>query len=238
MTLKDLGNPIVNSFDQEVAIEASISGLPNESYFRVEWQKSAGDTYFGYMKVGDSWVEINPSQDCKNYFRVADINTTSLSFLTKVGEKTGLGSGGYNLKLRRYTSSCASYSDSDPITLTLNLPTSTPTETPSPAVIPAPTPTKTPTPSPTKTRMPFPTKIPTTAPTAQENPEGQRADTAGSVLGINFDSPSPSAVSRGISESKPIFLAFVLIGLGVIAIGVSIYLGIKTSKSKEAQNDI
>ncbi|HJY98562.1 MAG TPA: hypothetical protein VJ227_02500, partial [Patescibacteria group bacterium] len=127
MNISSVSADSVSSNEQEVAVTASISGLPNPSYFRVAWQKSSGDTYFGYVKnnTGD-WVKIYSDQDCKNYYSVPDIATTSLTLQTKIGDDNNPENGSYSLKIRRYTSSCASYSDSAAFAVSINLPTPTP----------------------------------------------------------------------------------------------------------------
>lgn len=235
MSLKDLGNPIINSFDQVVNIEASISGLPSESYFRAEWQKSSGDIYFGYTKVGEVWMEVQPGQDCKNYLHVSDVDTSSLSLLTKVGDNNSLTNGSHNLKLRRYTSSCASYSDSDPISVILNLPLPTSTPTISPAPTHSPLPTKTL----ASTGTPVPTKLIISTPlaTSKINPEPtQNPDKTPEikVLGLeNTAIPVPTgldATKSGDAKNNNIITAIILVGLGAVFISTSIYMTYKTSK--------
>lgn len=241
MSLKDLGNPFINSVDQEVVVTASISGLPNESYFRTEWQKSSGDTYFGNVKVGDNWVEVNASQDCKNYLHVTDTNTTSLSFLTKVGSAKNTTNGSYNLKIRRYTESCASYSDSDPVQVTLNLPTALPVVTPNPTSSPNPTPlpTKNPTPSPIKTvTTTIAPKI--TAVPSSITPHTKTTDSLGledlsqvldakNVLGLEV-TPEPHSIKS--SDHSPNY-AFVLIGVGFVFVIGSIILAVRISGDQQ-----
>lgn len=113
-------------------------------------------------------------------------------------------------------------------------PTATPTSTPTSTPTPTPTPTKTSTPAPTKTPIPTPSK--TSTPT--ESPQEQSSSASGSVLGLEYISPSPIATQSSEIKNKSSILALVLIGAGVIFIGLSIYLALKTSKSPQDQNDI
>jgi hypothetical protein len=248
MSLKDLGNPIINHLDQEVRVEASISGLPSESYFRVEWQKSPGDNYFGVMKVGDNWVTVNSAQDCKNYLNVTDTNTTSLSFVTKIGEDKKPSDGNYNIKIRRYTSSCASYSDSESIGVTLNLPTSSPTPTPSPSPsakpISTPVPVKTQTPSPVVPIVPIVPLVVSSSPVAKviftpiasKMPlESTSTSLQSDILGVNdvTGNKTLGAISTKSADpqNKNKMIAFSMIGFGVVFILIALIVGFRLSKN-------
>lgn len=78
--------------EQEVTVNVNINNLPSESYFRIAWQESSGKPYLGYMKNNNGdWVRVESSQDCKNYYKVSDIATTSLTLVTKVGEENIIG---------------------------------------------------------------------------------------------------------------------------------------------------
>ncbi len=231
MSLQDLSDTNVTSNEQEVPTTGSISGLPSESYFRVAFQQSSGQSYFGYMKnnVGD-WVKIMTSQDCHNYFKVSDASTSALILIVKIGEDNSVDNGNYTLKLRRYTSSCSSYSDSNAIFVALNLPTPSPSPTLSPTSNPTstPIPSKTPSPSPTPARTPSPKPTPTPSPTPLNTPEE-------AVLGESTVFPSPPATEPplNLTENPKIklpLLAIGLIALGVGLIGFSVFSIIKSAK--------
>jgi hypothetical protein len=239
MSLQDLPGTNITSTEQEVQATASINDLPSESYFRISFQQSSGKEYFGYMKgsAGD-WVKIMTGQDCHNYFKVSDASTSALSLIVKIGDDNSPDNGDYTLKLRRYTSSCSSYSDSNAVSLTINIPTPTPPATPVANPTPTPTPTKTPTPvpTPTSTRTPAPIRTFTPAPTV--TPEGV-------ILGEETSYPSPTPEILGqIEIEKPQkqfpFLAITLLTAGIGLVGFSILSIIKGSKKSytiESENE-
>jgi hypothetical protein len=235
MNINSLTPTSVSSNEQEVTVTASISGLPNPSYFRAAWQKSSGDTYFGYVKnnSGD-WVKVQTDQDCKNYYSVSDTTTTTLTLVTKIGDDNDPQNGSYSIKLRRYTASCGSNSDSDPFSISINLPTPPPTPTPNPPQTPTPSQAPDPTPTPLKTPTPTPTRKPTPKPTPTPSPE---------VLGSQTDNPTPSTEAfvstptpPSPSKFKTPIVAGVFIGLGIILVGAAGFLAYK--KQKENSPDI
>lgn len=174
LSISSINPDSVSNSGQEVTANLNINDLPSESYFRVAWQESSGKPYFGYMRNNNNdWVKIESSQDCKNYYKVSDLATTSLAIITKIGEENTIDNGSYLLKARRYTASCSSYTDSDSVSIQVNFSTPTPTSVPTSTPTIAPTPTKTPTPTPTSkptaTSKPMATatSAPTSTPTAK-----------------------------------------------------------------------
>jgi hypothetical protein len=163
----------------------------------------------------NDWVKVETSQDCKNYFKISDTATTSATFVVKVGENNQVSNGSYSIKLRRYTSTCASYSDSDAHPIQINFPTPVPTQPAQVASSSTPIPTKSPTPMPTKT----PTIKPTSTPEVFETPSPT------SVLGLETSVPNPEPPKRKL----PV-LAIIITLVGVLFIGFSIYLAYKNSK--------
>jgi len=138
MNIKDSSPVSVSSNEQEVTVNVLINSLPSLSYFRVEWQGSSGGSYFGYVKDSlDNWVKIAGNQDCSNYFRVSDIGITSLVLITKIGDDFNPINGNYVLKVRRYTSTCGSYSDSEPYPIEIILPTLDPSPSANPTSPPS-----------------------------------------------------------------------------------------------------
>lgn len=164
MSISSVDPASVSTSEQEVTVNITIADLPSESYFRVAWQESSGKPYFGYVKNNNGdWVKIESGKDCKNYFKVSDLNTTSFSLVTKIGSDNTANNGENFIKARRYTDTAAcSETDSEPFSIQINLPTPTPTNTP-PTNTPAPQATATPTKTPTPTKAPTATKVPTQA---------------------------------------------------------------------------
>lgn len=113
-------------------------------------------------------------------------------------------------------------------------PSPSPTPSPSPSPTPSPTPTKTPTPSPTKTTTPTPTK----EPDSMESPEEEMSSSSGNVLGIYDQSPVSTTSQSVDSGKKSAIIAFILIVVGIIFIGVSVVLEIRSIKSSRVKNDI
>ena len=108
MNIASIDPTSVDSKEQEVTVNVSINALLSESYFRVAWQKSSGDHYFGYMQNNNGdWVKIESSQDCHNYYKVSDLSTTSLTIITKIGSENTIDNGSYFLKAKRYTAGCS-----------------------------------------------------------------------------------------------------------------------------------
>lgn len=133
MEVKEVLPLIVTSNEQEVSVSTSLISLPSASFFRVAWQSADGGSYFGYIKDNSgSWVKVTSSQNCANYYSVTDTNISSLSLVTKIGDDYVPENGNYVLKVRRYTSTCGSYLDSNSYPIEINLPvlSSTPSPTP------------------------------------------------------------------------------------------------------------
>lgn len=123
-------------------------------------------------------------------------------------------------------------------------PTPTPTPSPTPTIIAtsAPAATKTPSPTPAKTSVPTSTKTP--SPTPKQSPIGsvgeQISSESGSILGLEDTSPSSSVNPKANSSPSPKdkIVAIILISLGLVLIGGSVYWTLKTSKSSSLKNDI
>ncbi len=232
MKLLDLPENNITSNEEEIAVSAEITDLPSASYFRIAWQKESGKQYFGYMKgsSGD-WIKITAGEDCKNYFSVSDSSTSAITLVTKIGDDNIIDNSSYTLKLRRYTASCSSYSDSNPIAVTVNLPTPTPTPTfvptsnPTPTLVPTPLKTLTPTPRVTSTPAPSISAEPLAEPSASSG-ESQVLSAADS---IQTAFPNTSDMSEPGKNSLPIF-ALSLVASGSLFIGGAIYLAIKKGR--------
>lgn len=227
----------VTTNEQEVTVTASISGLPSASFFRVAWQQNPGSVYYGYVKNNNGdWVKVQTSQDCKNYFSVADTNTNLLTLSTKVGDDNSPENGTHFLKIRRYTSTCGSQTDSEGFPIKINFPTPTPSTAPTnpPTTSPTniPPPTTSPTVSPTRSPTPKPTKSPT------PEPELLGSETESSIGGtidnLRVSTPQSSALPAESKNALPIIAgAFIFSGIGLI--GVAGYIFWK--KQKEISSD-
>ena len=235
--------------EQEVTVNVSISGLPSESYFRIAWQESSGKPYFGYMKDNNGdWVRIESSQDCKNYYKVSDTGTASLTLITKIGEENTINNGLYLLKARRYTASCSSYTDSDPFSIQINLPTPTPTNVPN-----SPTLTNTPTPKPTNspTPTPKPTVTPTIIKTISKTPASNAANATPTIISSEikdvlgnstkssvdkFEEPKKENKKEKLQENNNL-LPIIFISIGVVfllaCVIVFLYPNIKDYLNKQ-----
>lgn len=192
----------VSTTEDEVTVSVLINDLPSESYFRAEWQQSAGSTYFGYSKNNNGeWVKVEASQNCANYFRISDIATTSAILKTKMGNDNNPANGSYSLKVRRYyASSCNVDRDSDPISIAINLPTPTPTPTPTST----PTPVSTVTPTPTITAVPTATPIKTLTPTAKPTLKAVPQTSEPQVLAARKEleaTPNPTSTPNSKSDN-------------------------------------
>lgn len=235
MSILSVDQTSVSTNEQEITVTATISGLPNPSFFRVELQKSSGDTYFGYSKNNlGNWVKVTSDSDCTNYYSVTDTNITSLILGIKIGSDNAPENGTYLLKLRRYTSTCGSSSDSDPVTIQINLPTPVPSPTPNPTTVSTPIPTPIKTVAPTTTKSPTPRPILTIKPTPTPEVLGDSNQEASpdSELG-ETSSPEPSQVKTG-SKKSAIILGAIFTGLGVFAMGIAGYAAYAKSKSSDS----
>jgi hypothetical protein len=215
------------------SVTVSILGANvGKNYLRVDLFKDGTINYFGETYNGSEWYTGSTGTSYFPIDIVSSSATASADVPAQIGAPSStdyLGSGQYKLRIRRYTSA-SSYSAGNPYDIYIDLPTPTPTPSPSPTPSPTPTPTPTPTKTPTPIASPKITpKAGTPTPTPTENPE---------VLGIETMSPIPAPSSPPNIESKPPILAFVLIGLGALFIGSSVYLGIKSIKNSRRENDI
>lgn len=170
------------------------------------------------------------------------VDTISYGSGNSLGKPTSLGSISRSPDGGAWVLLSSSSQQGD--TVSFDCPTPTPTSTPTstPTQTPTATPTKTSTPSPTKTPTPTPSKTSTPRPSPTESPDNNVSTDSGEVLGIEFasnsPSPSPKSNSSFVSENKNKIVAIILISLGLILIGGSVYLTLKTSKSSDLKNDI
>ncbi len=228
MSILSIDPTYVSSNEQEVTLTATISGLPSPSFFRVEWQESSGHPYFGYSKNNSSnWIKVQNDQDCTAYYSVTDTNTSSLVLTTKIGSDNTPDNGSYLIKLRRYTESCASSSDSDPVAIQITLPTPSPTQTPNPTVVPTATPVKTAVP----TQLPLKTTIPKPTPTSTPEVLGESDTQTEAVSSTEEASPEPTTTTSSGSKKGTIVIAIIFVALGITVMGLAGYMAYKKSKT-------
>jgi hypothetical protein len=179
----------VSGLNQEISVSFNISGLPSPSYFRVAFQKAAGDSYFGQIKnnTGD-WVDITAlSGDCHGYYYVSDTSVTTLIIPLRIGANINPDPGTYLIRAHRFTqSACSSTEAQNSLTADFDFPTPTPTPLPTP--LPSPTPKP-----PTSTPRP-PTAVPTMKPVP---PTSKPAPT--------FPNPTAVISNRPTEIPSPVF---------------------------------
>ncbi len=251
-SLESINPSIINSLEQEVEVKLNMTDLPSESYFRVAWKKEGSSTYFGYVKNQDgNWAKIGTlSSDCKNYYKVSNTGTTTLTLATKMGTDSNSETGNYLLKAHRFTSSCASNSGSEnELTVALNLPTLTPSSTPTPVPTPTPTPKSLPTPTPKSSPArsvtpniaggptPTPTLVATPPVLAQIAPsQSQDAGSAGQIVQARVSpvvSARPSPTVLGVATSKSNWLAVVVVAIGGAIFVAAVYLLVRRAGTME-----
>ncbi len=210
--------------DQEVEIDVSLvcDSCTSDSYLRGVFY-SSGSNYFGFTRNnGGSWINAS-GDNCTQYFKVtaSDLVEGSWSGKLKVkpdsADTSFVGSGQYQFKMGRYTSSCSSptWSAETALTITGATPTMTPTTTTTPTHSPSPTATRTSTP----TRTPTPTTAQgtptvTQAPTLEATPT---PDVLGSTEANQGHEPERSQDSRPLLRVFAITFAFVAAGLALLA---------------------
>ena len=228
-SLEQANPSVVDSLEREVEVKLNITDLPSESYFRVGWKKEGSSTYFGYVKnQDDNWTKIETlSADCKNYYKVSDTGTTTLTLLTKMGSDSTHEAGNYLLKAHRFTSSCASNSGSENEQMVvLNIPTPTPTPIPTPTPTATPTPTPSSTPKPTPSSTPKPTQTPTPKPTSVPSSTIKPQVLASSFQPLASASPTPSPSPEVLSAQTPapdlnwLAVMAVILGGGVFSFSI------------------
>ncbi|QQG41006.1 MAG: hypothetical protein HYV37_01640 [Candidatus Levyibacteriota bacterium] len=244
LSISSINPDTVSSSGQEVTVNISINDLPSESYFRVAWQKSSGETYFGYMlNNNNDWVKVESSQDCKNYYKISDLTTTSLTIKTKIGEENTVNNRSYLLKARRYTTSCSSYyTDSDPVSIQVNFSTltATPTQVPFPTQIKTPTPIPTNKSTPTSKATQTPTFTFTLTPTTKVVvPTIEGIDIGPTSILGEMVTAAPSAMpTEAIQKEEGPFFDFpkIAIGLGFVFLSTSGILAFRSYKKSQGDD--
>lgn len=246
-----------------VNVNLEISGSSGNIYY-IKGVFSHSDTpssYLGYTKNNNGDWRNDDEADKTQYYKVTmDSNgqwSGAIEFKLDTQDSSFKGSGNYNFKLGRYTTTGTSptwcISESTPcnpviIAVIAPTPTLTPTLTPTPEPTNTPTPTKSPTPTPTikptstptatLTPLPSPTKTPTPKPTSSTP-----SPTQASVLGIS-QNPSQSvlgdsdektreqtkAIVPGESKSKAIGIIFIFLGAVFLSLcGIVFFLSYRNS---------
>ncbi len=241
------------------SVNLAINGSSGNIYY-IKGVFSHSDTltsYLGYTKNNNGDWRNDDEADKTQYYKVTmDSNgewNGSIEFKLDTQDSSFKGSGNYNFKLGRYTSSgtsptwCTSEATPcDSATIAVVVPTSTPTPTltPTPSPTNTPTPTKSPTPTPTTkptatpTSLPSPTKTPTPKPTSSTP-----SPTQASILGISQSSSQSvlgdsdeknreqtKVVVPGESKSKAIGIVFIFLGIIFLSLcGIVFFLSYRNS---------
>lgn len=231
----EISNPI--NVSDELSVDVSISGLAgsscdtNKCYLQGAFQKSSGESYFGFTQNNSgSWYEYisSPQIDyIKSTFFNFEVQEGSWSGKLKVKnniESTAYrGPGAYVFKLKRYSGKSASDAgESNEIAVNLfsNVPTQVPTSTPNSTDTPVPTTTSTPTPTLNITSAPKPVITPSATPKKSDKPLSTEVPQEELVLGLRNELQSSSPVPTNNPEAKktfPILPLFFIFG-GLICI--------------------
>lgn len=252
-TLTFSGTPESISDDQSfsVNVNLSISGSSGNNYYlRGDFSHvDAPTSYFGYTKnnLGE-WYNAEPTLDYTQLYKVTMQSdgtwVGSIEVKPDISNSKYKGTGNYNFKIRRYTSTGQSNTWADTVSqiaitssvTPTSYPTSSPTQAPTPTKTPTPTQTVKPTatpkvPTPTKTPSPTPVKSQPTATSAliaNNIKEATREALPTSILGESTESATTNITQTANAtikttakdtkspESNSNNLSKILIGIGVI----------------------
>lgn len=248
---------VTQSFQVNVTLTIANSA-GNNYYLRAAFSQPNTTQYFGYTKNHfDSWYNGSPSPIDPFQFKKITMdayNTWSGVVEVKLDPESSYykGAGNHVFKLGYYRESggsVADWSDAVQLAITGGSPSPTPTPSPSPSLSPSPSPTPdtspmpTPAPSPSPTSVSSPKSTPTPSPkvlgaakTAIPTPPPAGGPTSTPkedklVLGQTTQaSPSPEAKSASRFAGSS-FLAFGLMGLGLVLIIFSAYTFLKPRSS-------
>ena len=221
--------------DEEMLITASPSGFATTEavFIKGAFYQDGSTNYFGLTKNGDTWIKNGDSSQNQLQVKIGDWDG-GVRVKCDFGDSGYKGEGDYKLKLGfYYTTSNGTLSSinwsSNVLTVSVSEPDPTPTVTPQPTTTPTVAPTKTATPTAIPIKTSTPTPKPTASPTVSPE-ESSSSSLSGEVLGLEFDSPTPPSTNSKTGNKSNIF-ALVLIGLGIIFVGLSLYLGTKYKKN-------
>lgn len=226
-------NPnVITNTDQIIDIEALVSGVSDDYYFRVGMKQ--GSKYIGYSANNDGeWIKIdtmdNEKKDnrCHSYLKIEKGDSGVFNLKFKIGEENSIQNGSYVIKIHRFTTACGN-ADVAETAISILLPTPTATTTPTAtatatATVTATvtstaisTPTKTPTPTPTKS--PTPTANPTETPVNTEEVLGDEYI----VESDETSSPNPKIAGSTTTNNTKV-VAFLFVYIGVIVLGFGLY---------------
>lgn len=254
ISLSDFSPTSITSPDQEVSVKVNVSINSDDGtiyYLRGVFAKDDSTNYCGYTWNGTNWFSGPYSTDegWKKFLSVTISSQSATATLKAKIDSTDSGckeSGSYKFKVQRFTASGSpNFDDQNIQSLSVSLPSLTPT--PNPTNTPVPTSVSTVTPNPTNTpkvptNTPRPTAkiLPTSRPTIYSDRVGLDKNTAKAsptlaertgnteVLGEStknseVNTPSPS-------KSSPYLFVWILIGLGVVCMGVSLAAAYKNIK--------
>lgn len=255
-TLQTTSDKTSLSVDEELSavISLSINTSDGTQYFlRGVFYKDGTSNYCGATWNGNSWF-AGPYSTNEGWKQFLPIMVTNASWSGTLKAKidandTGCSdSGSYKFKIQRFTNSGSGTFDSqNEITLSVSVPTPTFTPTPSPTKTPTPTPTSKPanTQIPQKTPTSLPTQFSTLVPTKNQTAipsskpvltSAKNKEVLGKVLAADTSSdatsPNPTKTPENKKSGFPLWLVFVVLGLGVLASGCGILLYQQYRKQK------
>lgn len=202
-------------FASPFSLTVSVFGAdPGKNYLRADLFKEGTQNYFGETYNGSQWYSGSVGT---SYFSIdisSSDSTVSATFQAQFGNPTANeypGPGAYKIRIRRYTASSYTSSDSYDVTIDVPLPTASITQTNTPTKTPTSTQvvsTFTPTPTKTVTKTPTATvKQTTISPTPEET---------GDILGTTIAPTSTPVASASASKSmQPVIISLLFVGAGL-----------------------
>lgn len=141
LTITDISPQTISNSDDVVTIFASASGLQNTTqYLEVTMTKDGESTdYFGWTQNNSGeWYQYKTSFDPTYFFNFLPVSSTwsgQLSAKIDTSDSGFKGPGLYLLKLAKFITTSASYSNAVGLTVNITQPVSSPSETsPSPVI--------------------------------------------------------------------------------------------------------
>lgn len=233
-------------------ITASVSGAATgTNYLRVDVYKEGTINYFGETYNNSDWYS---GSDGKQYLPISVQSGViwNGTVQVRIGSPSTTeydGTGSYELRLKRYTSSGSPGSEdanNSSVSIVISIPTNTPVPTSTAAPTVTPTPTKTPTPTPTKapTSTPSPTPTPSLPPSATPtvinkqttpSPSEVLGETTKKVNAIVSPSKEPTQSVKTLGKSgNSLPYIFLSLGMIIIACGILVF---RYSRAKIIQGE-
>lgn len=234
--------------DDEFIVNAQLTiNASNGSiyYLRGEFYQNEG-SYCGFTWNGNSWYNGPYNNEGWKNLLLISIQDSSWSGQLKAkidaNDSSCLSSGNYSFRIQRYTPSGSSSNDTqNPISVMVSIPTPSPTPLPTlkPTQQPYLSPSLTPTPTPTPVLSPS-AQTPFLSPPATKMAQSKLSSTESANVNIqptglvlaseSVKTPNSSPFTKQVSKKNFAFLAFFLISVGMILVGISVYTAFKKQK--------